>query len=281
VFTKKGYNWLRTDPASEATEQLEREGYTVLRGVLTPEEVAELHTAASDVYNAFEADVRNAGLPEDEREDFRYEMFNRNAAIQEVVGHPAILGTIDPLLGEDCHIIANTCWRNPPRETNRQGGGSWHIDAGPHVPHDLAIPWDDRIPYPVFAIGTHIFLEDCPLESGPTGVIPGSHKSGTPPPLDRAQDMDLTCYDRGVLALTAKAGDVAFFVSDMWHRRLPSGPGDTGRFFIQVHYARRDIAQRVRPTAEVNHVSDEALARATSDREKHLIGIHPRGFYDG
>ena len=281
MLRKQIYNWLRTEPASEASEQLEREGYAVLRNVLTADEVATLHAACLGVYAAHEPDLRNANLPPDELEDFRYEVFNRDAAVQEVCGHPAILEAIEPLLGEDCHVISNTTWRNPPREDNLQGGGRWHIDAGPHVPHDPEVRWDDRIPYPVFAIGTHIFLQDCPLDCGPTGVIPGSHKSGSPPPLDRSQDMDLTCYDRGVEALTAAAGDVAFFVSDLWHRRLPSGPGDTGRFFIQVHYGRRDIAQRVRPTADVNHVSEQALTRAETDRQKRLIGIHPRGFYDG
>lgn len=281
MFRKQGYNWLRTEPASDASTQLEQEGYAVLPGVLSSKEVTTLHAEATSVYDTYAADPRNTHLPPDELNDFRYEMFNRNAAIQDVVGHPLILDTIEPLLGEDCHIIANTCWRNPPRGSNQQGGGKWHIDAGPHVPHDPEVRWDDRIPYPIFAIGCHIFLQDCPIECGPTGVIPGSHKSGSPPPLDRAQDVDLTCYGRGVTALTARAGDVAFFVSDMWHRRLPGTAGDSGRFFIQVHYARRDIAQRVRPTADVNHLTDEAMARAETDRQKQLLGIHPRGFYDG
>jgi alpha-D-xyloside xylohydrolase len=30
-----------------------------------------------------------------------------------------------------------------------------------------------------------------------------------------------------------------------WHRRLPPLPGDAGRFFLQAHYGRRDIAQRI------------------------------------
>ena len=77
------------------------------------------------------------------------------------------------------------------------------------------------------------------------------------------------------------AGDVALFVSDLWHRRLPTEEGDSGRFFLQVHYARRDIAQRIRPTDEVNHISSEAMSRTKSDRERRLLGIHPKLFYDG
>jgi hypothetical protein len=51
--------------------------------------------------------------------------------------------------------------------------------------------------------------------------------------------------------------------------------------FVQVHYGRRDLAQRLRPTAAVNHLSDDAVARAQTPRAKRLIGLHPPGFYDG
>ena len=74
-------------------------------------------------------------------------MLNHGPRSQEAVGHPAILEVIEPLLGADCHVIANTAWRNPPDF----GGGPWHSDAGPHVPRPAGVEWDDRIPYPVFA----------------------------------------------------------------------------------------------------------------------------------
>jgi hypothetical protein len=54
------------------------------------------------------------------------------------------------------------------------------------------VPWDDRIPHPIFALACHSFLMDCPLESGPTGVIPRSHTSGQAPPRDRLSEDDLT-----------------------------------------------------------------------------------------
>jgi hypothetical protein len=51
--------------------------------------------------------------------------------------------------------------------------------------------------------------------------------------------------------------------------------------FIQCHYGRRDLAQRIRPTAEVNHLSDEARDRAKTSRQRTLAGLHRNGFYDG
>ena len=78
-----------------------------------------------------------------------------------------------------------------------------------------------------------------------------------------------------------RAGDVTFFVSDLWHRRMPTQEGEQGRFFLQVHYARRDIAQRLRTTADANQLSEAAVARATSKRERTIIGLHDPHFYDG
>ena len=276
-----GYLFPRTEPAPPETTRLEQEGWAVIAGALAPEEVAELRADVERVYAELPADRRNTRIPDDEANDFRYEMLNRSAAAQAAVAHPAILGVIEPLLGEDCHVIANTCWRNPPREANRHGGGFWHIDAGPHVPRDVSIPWDDRIPYPVFAIGVHLYLVDCPLACGPTGVIPGSHRSGQVPPLEQVQDVNLTWNGRGVVSLEARAGDAALFVSDVWHRRLPSQAGDTGRLFLQIHYGRRDIAQRLRPTADVNQLSPDALARAAEPRQRTVVGLHRPFFYDG
>jgi ectoine hydroxylase-related dioxygenase (phytanoyl-CoA dioxygenase family) len=267
-----GYLTLQSGPAPAASAQLEREGWAVLPGVLAPGLVARL---AGEIEEAFERLPPERGRPD--RAEFRYEMLNRSAACQEAVAHPAVLAVLEPLLGEDCHVIANTAWRNPPGFA----GGPWHCDAGPHVPRPEGVPWDERIPYPVFAIGAHLFLRDCPLACGPTAVIPGSHRSGRLPPFDRLDDASLAYEGRSAVALEARAGDVALFVSDAWHRGLPAQPGGTGRLFLQAHYARRDIAQRIRTTAEANHLSGEAVARIRSPRERKLLGLHDPFFYDG
>jgi ectoine hydroxylase-related dioxygenase (phytanoyl-CoA dioxygenase family) len=259
--------------APAAAEALERDGYAVLEAVFTPEEVAGLAAEIEAVFDALPPDPRMR----DDRAEFRYEMLNRSALAQQAVGHPRILEAIEPLLGEDCHVIANSAWRNPPTF----GGGPWHCDAGPHVPRPEGVPWDDRIPYPVFAIGAHLYLWDCPEPCGPTAVVPGSHRSGRLAPRDRVDDPDLDYEGRSPVLLEARAGDVALFVSDAWHRGTPAGPGGAGRFFLQCHYARRDIAQRLRTSDVVHQLSPEAVARAIDERQRTLVGLHPAYFYDG
>ncbi len=265
----------------DASIALEEDGFAIIRGALSEAEVAALSLELHELFDHTRPDVRLPGATEEDYADFRYEALNRSAAAQAAVAHPAILEVVEPLLGEDCHVISNTAWRNQPQKEKApfDVGNPWHIDAGPHIPRPPDVAWDDRIPYPVFMVGCHILLQDCGLESGPTGFIPRSHTSGQLPPSPDSNGM-ITYQGQEPVAPIGKAGDVVFFVSDVWHRRMPTGPDDQGRFFLQVQYGRRDIAQRLRKTAEVNHLDEQAIARAVTDRQKTVVGLHPPGFYD-
>jgi ectoine hydroxylase-related dioxygenase (phytanoyl-CoA dioxygenase family) len=257
--------------APAGSHQLEYDGFTVLRAVFDADEIATL-TAEADRLFAERPPERDRS----DRDEFRYQMFNYSEPTLAAIGHPAILAAIEPLLGSDCHVIANTLWRNPPEF----GGGPWHCDAGPHVPRPRDVPWDDRIPYPVFAIGAHIMLRDCTVADGPTAVVPGSNRSGRLAPMSQINDPDLTYDGRPPVLLEASAGDVSLFVSDVWHRGTPATDG-RGRLFIQVHYARRDIAQRIKTTADVNHLTASAIEWSTTPRLRRLVGLHDPYFYDG
>lgn len=257
-------------PVPDASARLERHGCALVRDVLDAAEVAALRAEVAAHFDATPTDRAH-----DERGEFRHGMLNVSPLSQRAIASRGILDVIEPLLGEDCHVIANTAWRNV---AGHEGGG-WHVDAGPHLPRNEGVAWPEEIAYPVFAIGVHLFLEDCPLEAGPTAVLAGSHRSGRLPPRERLLDLDLTYEDRPPVLLAARAGDAAMFVSDVWHRGTPAQAG-FGRFFLQVHYGRRDIAQRIRTTEEVNHLSEAAVARAETPRERTLVGLHGIGFYD-
>ena len=223
----------RTEPAPPESVQLEREGFADIRGLLSAAEVAALREEISAVFDRDPPDDRGPRTAEDAAM-FRYAMLNRSAAAQAAVAHPRLLSVLEPLLGEDCHVIANTAWRNPAGHPGSHGGQNWHIDAGPHIPLPEGVRWPADIPHPVFAVGVHLYLQDCALEDGPTGVIPGSHLSGRPPPGSRSHDDDLDYEGQKVVPLITRAGDAGLFVSDVWHRRMPTKDGDHGRFFLQA-----------------------------------------------
>ncbi len=273
-----GHLTLKTDPVPPSAVDLQSDGYVVLDSVFDADEVTALCADVERVFEEYPPDDR--GDPPEQAAPFRYEMLNRSSLVQRAIATPRVLEIVEPLLGEDCHVIANTAWWQQPGN-NEHLGRFWHIDSGPHVPRSPDIRWDSRIPYPIFAIAAHLYLWDCPIEAGPTGVIPKSHTSGQVPPMNRVADDDLEWEGRGATPIVANAGDVALFVSDIWHRRMAPGPGDPGRMFIQCHYGRRDLAQRIRPTSVVNQLSPEALTRARTPRERTLVGLHPLSFYDG
>lgn len=266
--------------AGAAAKHLEHYGYALVPGVLSENETAALAKEINHVFATQPPDQR-ADRPAAAQAMFRYGMLNHSALCQDMVAHQGILDVIEPLLGEDCHVIANTAWRNPPDSTGMHKGEAWHIDAGPHIPLAEGVSWPAHIPHPTFAIGVHVYLRECALEDGPTGVLAGSHLSGRFPPADRMLDNDLTYNGQSIVPLLAQPGDVGFFVSDIWHRRMPTLPGDQGRFFLQVHYGRRDIAQRILTTETTNHLSADAITRARTARQKTIVGLHNPMFYDG
>lgn len=281
-LTRGGNLGIRPGPVPQASVELERDGFAMVRGVFSSDDISELRSELTELFQTTRPEARLPGSTEDDYADFRYEALNHSAAAQRAVAHPGVLEVIEPLLGEDCHAVSNTAWRNAPQREKApfDVGNPWHIDAGPHIPRPEGIEWDERIPYPVFMVGCHILLQECPDACGPTGFIPRSHTSGRLPPMP--DDAGAIFYEgRGPVAPIGEPGDVVFFVSDVWHRRMPTGQDDAGRFFLQAQYGRRDIAQRLRTTDRVNHLSTEAVERATSDRERTVVGLHPAGFYDG
>ena len=280
---KRFHNLLYPNPdgTTASSAQLESQGHLLLREVFSPSELRTLRTDILRVYAEYPPDQRSDEASPEFAAMFRYEIFNRSQACLEAIQKPAILDTIEPLLGNDCHVIANTAWKNPPQTPNMPMGQNWHIDYGPHVPREEGVSWPDNIPYPVFVIGTHIYLDPVRMEDGPFAAIPTSHTSGRVPPGQKHWDQHLEYNGHGPAIHLAEPGDVSFFVSDVWHRRMPYTEHSAGRFFLQTNYGRRDIAQRIRPTSQVNHLSPEIDWVAGTMREKRLVGLHPPLFYDG
>lgn len=278
MFRKDTYNHVYDGPAPMGSVALEMHGHYVLRQEFTAAEVDRLRASVLEVYREHPPDPREGRITPTDAAQYRYEMFNRSAVCQEVIARPAVLAILEPLLGSDCHVISCTAWHNPPGLDGR--ANKWHTDGGPHVPRPAHVPWPPRVPYPIFIVTTHVYLQDVGLDDGPTHVIPGSHTSGQPVPADRVWDPDLRYLGRTSELHLARAGDVGFFVSDVWHRRCPSNERSVGRLFLQTCYGRRDIAPRLRPPDEISHARPAAIARATDLRSRQLIGLHCQTFYD-
>jgi hypothetical protein len=274
------YNRPFLGPAADGVRQLEEDGHFLARAVFSPEQVARLRAEVDAVFRDFAPDWRPGSPTLADAAKYRYEMFNRSAACQAAIGERGILDRLEPLLGDDCHAISCTAWRNPPGRDDSPDGMQWHVDGGPYIARPEGQEWPEHIAYPIFVITTQIYLQDVALDDGPTAVLPGSYKSGRLPPHEERWDLDLRYGGRGGEVHVAEAGDVTFFVSDSWHRRMPTTEACRGRYFLQTAFGRREIAQRLRLPEHHHCVGEAALARATTERAREILGIHPPGFYD-
>lgn len=274
------YNRPHLGPVPAGARQMEEDGHHLARAVFTPEQIARLRSEIDAVFRDYAPDWRPGSPTLEHAGMYRYQMFNRSAACQAAIGERGILDLVEPLLGDDCHAISCTAWQNPAGRGQAPDGMQWHVDGGPYIARPEGQEWPAHLAYPIFVITTQIYLADVTLDDGPTAVLPGSHKSGRLPPHERRWDLDLDWHGRRAEVHVARAGDVTFFVSESWHRRMPTTNKCQGRRFLQTAFGRREIAQRVLLTDHHHCVSQAALARATTERQRQLLGIHPPGFYD-
>src|SRR5262245_5124572 len=121
-------NFAYEGPAPEGTRALEQEGHYILRAEFSSEEVAALREEIVAVYARVPAEMRASAVSPEVGEMYRYQMFNHSPLCQAAIARPAILAILEPLLGNDCHVIACTSWRNPPGRALTPNGMEWHVD---------------------------------------------------------------------------------------------------------------------------------------------------------
>ena len=136
------------------------------------------------------------------------------------VHHPAVVETVQELLGPDCWLLEEDRFGVVYQDA-RPGDGSgysrigWHSDAqsGPNL------DW-----WPSVAFTIH--LDATSPQNGFLRVVPGSHRGGTeamPPAFERVP---------GEVAVYCERGDVLLHHSDLWHsaaRATDDPPGGIRR----------------------------------------------------
>jgi ectoine hydroxylase-related dioxygenase (phytanoyl-CoA dioxygenase family) len=251
------------DDLASLVEEFHREGFLVLRNVLSPEEVAVVRAG---VEKAFE------GPPNGYGNNIRVCMFERGPEFEALIDHPNIVPVVEAILGPDCHLIAQSALRTGPNESVAP---MFHCDEVVRFPIPDGVELDPRIQMPVFIVNLNIYLVDVDEELGPTELVPGSHRAGRNPRPDA--DGRVEYNGRKPVMATGKAGDVVLWHDQTWHRGAPNRSKDRVRFVQQGPYAKRFISQRFYPFVNYR-MPDEILARA-NPRRKRLLGLHGRGAY--
>jgi phytanoyl-CoA hydroxylase len=200
------------------------EGYLVMPGLVTPEEIVEIRQDA--------ADIARGGYPCDAIEALPAEMTDDEVlrsilcihqphfispVIKQFVSHPAICGVLSqvtaahlPFWDGRVKCMQSMLFIKPPGFQ----GQAWHQD-------EIYIPTRDRS-----LVGAWIALDDATIENGCLFVIPGSHRMGylypqrdhnDPDEFDFAQE-SFGFHEAAEIPVEVAAGDVVFFNGYLLHR---------------------------------------------------------------
>ncbi len=249
---------LALDDLAAQTRALHEDGYALIPGVLSADEVQ----AARDAVDR----LKPFGFDHISTNEHYKCVFNRERVFLDLIDRPGIIDLAEATMGDQCHIIGETAWRS---HTGHNGWGN-HADKL-FVPVPESTFDDPKFQLPILLCTAHYYLNDIPaIEYCPTYVIPGSHKSGR-----RPNPGEEEWHRRKLEPVLVKAGDVLFFRSEVWHSGS-NNTSDTTRYLVQVHYSHRDVAQKFSPWPW--QYNPEILAVA-SPRQRRILGQHPESAY--
>jgi hypothetical protein len=248
------------DDVEGMTRAMHEDGFALVPGVLSQEEVAELK-AGIDRLKAFGFDHMNV------TEHYKC-VFNRERQFFDLIDRSPAVDLAEATMGDQCHIIGMSAWRSHP------GHDGW----GPHTDHTLVtVPEEvasDSKAFPIYLCTAHYYLNDIHEDLCPTYVIPGSHKSGKA--IGWGRDIPTNWHGKELEPVICKAGDLLFFRSEIWHTGSKNKTEDEIRYLIQVHYSHRTISQRFSPWPFQFNQEFVSLA---NERQLRLLGKHPEGAY--
>jgi ectoine hydroxylase-related dioxygenase (phytanoyl-CoA dioxygenase family) len=165
-------------------------GYTVIRNAITSAFADELREKCLEEILMHKRQVNKSGRLDS------MGLLTRGRAFEEIAQHPTLRTVMETALGAGMIIQTISCAMKGP------GPSAVPIHADyPAVPD----------PYPEYPlVGVAVWaLDDWKVESGPTWIIPGSHRHRRAPRPEDSRE--------GAVPILLNKGDVTFFTQGVWH----------------------------------------------------------------
>jgi ectoine hydroxylase-related dioxygenase (phytanoyl-CoA dioxygenase family) len=251
---------------SEERETFLRDGYLLLPGVLTPEEVAAFRQRAEAV--VAEAMARDAVFREATYHSNSFKvarLLERTDAFDELMDHPRVLGKLVSLIGHYIQVMGSEVFVRGAADEAITG---FHTDLGEALQQILPTPDN-----PMLTVKIQYFLTD--LSSADAGnfmVIPGTH-------FRRAATSNRECMidevnetvppgsvPAGARQILARPGDVVAFPWTLWHAVAPNRSGRT-RLSVTFRYGQLAL----RPLENYGGILRDP-ARVFTPRQRRLLG---------
>lgn len=190
-------------------QQLHRDGYALLRGVIPADWLGHLR-------RAFDAGVKPADQwPVPRGVDWRHSLLDLDARVQSVCRLPEVLAVVGELIGER-FFISQVEGREP-----LTGGGyqTLHRDLSARRPGDT--------------VNALAYFDDYGSRNGATRIVPRSHR---PEP----GESPFACDDESAaIQLSGSAGDILVFDADLVHGGTLNPTGARRRSILICYFAER------------------------------------------
>lgn len=205
-------------------DQLDRDGYLPLEGILTAAEVAAINERLAEL-TAAEGDRAGLEVHQEKGTDRLADLVNKDPRFAVCFSHPRVLAAMRHVLGEFRLSSLNSRAALPG-----EGHQALHADSGHPVE-----------PGAYEVCNSIWLLDDFTPENGATRVVPGSHRRGTMP-ADEMPDPAAPHPDQ--IQLTGRAGTVVIFNSHLWHGGTKNHT-DKPRRAMHSYFALRHLPQQL------------------------------------
>ena len=238
-------------------EQLERDGYTIIPAVLSPEEVRVAREAVVELLDAEEQVARGTGTQPDNLRN-AHAIVGKHPQFYEFFLNPPVMKVVRTVLGDDVRLYdANLRVPMPTGDRDARKGFQVHVDREDYA----VLPFVGGTHYSM-ALNVVWCLVDFTEENGSTWVWPGSHRSCEVP--------DPETNAPGAISVQAPAGSAIIWDAALWHKGGINS-SDEPRWTIIAYYQRSWIKGK---TDSVRLLPPHAVEQMSTGA-KELVGIVP------
>jgi ectoine hydroxylase-related dioxygenase (phytanoyl-CoA dioxygenase family) len=206
-------------------DQLDRDGYVVLRHFIGADLLQELRTRIGELF-AEEGERAGHEFKTEAHARRLANLVDKGEVFRRAIVLPGLLEYIRCVLGPAIKLSSLNARSADP-----------HSDVGQPLHVDMAAIPDDK---GYWVCNTIWMLDDFTPDNGATRMIPGSHRWGTKP-----QDVldDPTASHPQEVLLTGEAGSIAVMNAHMWHGGTANRTA-APRLAMHAFYCRRDKPQQ-------------------------------------
>ena len=240
-----------------------RDGFALIPGVLTPDEVATLREVTDRCF----VDPLLIGTKYTSGKGDGFVLRNTlelDPVFVDMLVREPILSLAEAIVGTDCKFCGQNVIRNAPS----QAIATWHVDDTVEFPLPDEIPrHDPRMRMPVQWFTIQMALTDIDtVADGPTQFVPGSQYSGRHPNSQEHPEFE----GQGPVSVLCKAGDIYLQSNQCWHRGAPV-TSERMRYVFQSQYAARWAYIRF---GKYNHVPvPPTVLQHADDKLQRLLGV--------